>query len=62
VTKEFDQLLAHDLPALNDSLKSKGQQPLSAPPGKVGDKDATGTEIGITAVPGPVAADLRISY
>ena len=28
VTKEFDQLLAQDLPALNDSLKSKGQQPL----------------------------------
>src|SRR5207244_13391165 len=29
VTKQFDQLLAQDLPALNDSLKSKGQQPLS---------------------------------
>ena len=35
VTKEFDQMLAHDLPALNDSLKSKGQQPLSNPPAKV---------------------------
>src|SRR5437868_3459660 len=35
VTKEFDQLLTHDLPALNDSLKSKGQQPIPAPPVKV---------------------------
>jgi len=35
VTKEFDQLLAQDLPALNDSLKSKGQQPIEAPPAKV---------------------------
>jgi hypothetical protein len=34
-TKEFDQLLAQDLPALNDSLKSKGQQPIEAPPAKV---------------------------
>ena len=32
LTKEFDQLLTHDLPALNDSLKAKGQQPLSPPP------------------------------
>ena len=36
VTKQFDQLLAQDLPALNDSLKSKGQQPLSPPAAKVG--------------------------
>src|SRR5947199_5747638 len=36
VTKQFDQLLAQDLPALNDSLKSQGQQPLSPPPAKVG--------------------------
>jgi photosystem II stability/assembly factor-like uncharacterized protein len=35
VTKEFDQLLAQDLPALNDSLKSKGQQPIPAPPAKI---------------------------
>src|SRR6266576_391586 len=35
VTKEFDQLLAQQLPALNDSLKSKGQQPIEAPPAKV---------------------------
>jgi len=31
MTKESDQLLAQDLPALNDSLKSKGQQPIAAP-------------------------------
>jgi len=42
VTKQFDQLLAQDLPALNDSLKSKGQQPLSPPAAtKVGATDAT---------------------
>jgi hypothetical protein len=35
VTKEFDQLLAQDLPALNDSLKAKGQQPIEPPPGKI---------------------------
>jgi hypothetical protein len=35
VTKEFDQLLAQDLPALNDSLKSKGQQPIPTPPAKI---------------------------
>jgi hypothetical protein len=31
VTKQFDQLLAQDLPALNDALKSKGQQLIEAP-------------------------------
>jgi len=35
VTKEFAQLLAQDLPVLNDSLKSKGQQPIEAPPAKI---------------------------
>jgi len=39
VTKEFDQLLAQDLPALNESLKAKGAQPIEAPPGKI---DANG--------------------
>jgi hypothetical protein len=36
VTKQFDQLLAQDLPALNDLLKSKGQEPLATPAAKVG--------------------------
>src|SRR5439155_944290 len=35
VTKEFEQLLNQDLPTLNDSLKSKGQQPIAAPPAKI---------------------------
>ncbi|MEY2543453.1 MAG: hypothetical protein QOE81_914 [Verrucomicrobiota bacterium] len=35
VTKEFDQLLAKDLPSLNDSLKSKGKPAIAAPPAKV---------------------------
>ena len=35
VTKEFEQLLAQDLPGLNESLKAKGQQPIPPPPAKV---------------------------
>jgi hypothetical protein len=35
VTKEFDQLLAQDLPALNESLKAKGQQSIEPPPAKI---------------------------
>ena len=38
VTKEFEQLLAQDLPGLNESLKSKGQQPIQPPPAKVAAK------------------------
>ena len=41
VTKEFEQLLAQDLPALNESLKAKGQQPIPPPPAKVAVNDAT---------------------
>jgi hypothetical protein len=41
VTKEFEQLLAQDLPGLNESLKSKGQQPIPPPPAKVAVNDAT---------------------
>jgi hypothetical protein len=59
LTKEFEQLLAKELPTLNDSLKAKGQQPITPPPDKVavnntafgsgapfagaGDSGATGT-------------------
>ena len=39
VTKEFEQLLAQDLPALNESLKAKGQQPITPPPATVGVND-----------------------
>jgi hypothetical protein len=62
VTKEFDQLLAQDLPALNDSLKSKGQQPLSPPPVKVGVSSSTGGSIGRTAASDLVPANFRLSY
>jgi photosystem II stability/assembly factor-like uncharacterized protein len=39
VTKEFEQLLASELPSLNESLKAKGQQPIPAPPNKVAVND-----------------------
>jgi len=35
VTKDFQQLLAKDLPALNDALKAKGQPMIVAPPEKI---------------------------
>jgi len=62
VTKQFDQLLAQDLPALNDSLKSKGQQPLSPPPAKVGTNSSVDNGIDATGATGSVPADMRISY
>src|SRR5262249_4589672 len=48
VTKQFDQLLAQELPALNESLKSKGQQPIEAKPAKVGANNSTGPSISAT--------------
>jgi hypothetical protein len=62
VTKQFDQLLAQDLPALNDSLKSKGQQPLSPPPAKVGETSSAEGGIRTTGAAGLVPVDFRISY
>jgi hypothetical protein len=41
VTKEFEQLLAQDLPALNESLKSKGQEPVQPPPAKIAANEKT---------------------
>ncbi|HEX8077690.1 MAG TPA: hypothetical protein VF511_07740, partial [Chthoniobacterales bacterium] len=35
VTRDFENLLTKDLPALNDALKAKGKEPLPAPPAKV---------------------------
>ncbi|MEP6685378.1 MAG: sialidase [Verrucomicrobiota bacterium] len=32
ITKEFDQLIAKELPTLNDALKAKGQPPVAPPP------------------------------
>jgi hypothetical protein len=59
VTKQFDQLLAQDLPALNDPLKSKGQQPLSPSAAKVRTNDTAPDSGGDIA---PVPTDFRISY
>jgi photosystem II stability/assembly factor-like uncharacterized protein len=39
VTKDFQQLLAKDLPVLNDALKAKGQPVIAAPPAKVAIND-----------------------
>jgi len=62
MTKQFDQLLAQDLPPLNDSLKSKGQQPLSLPAAKVGASDTTRGSGGASSASATVPADFRISY
>jgi hypothetical protein len=59
-TKEFDQLLAQDLPALNESLKAKGQQPVPAPPAKVGANDATRDSGGAAAITGLLSSDFRL--
>jgi hypothetical protein len=61
VTKEFDQLLAKDLPALNDSLKSKGQQPVSpAPPTKVGVTDPARGSGGAAGITGLLPAEFSL--
>ena len=60
VTKEFDQLLASDLPALNESLKTKGHQPISAPAASVGVNDATRGSGSATAATGLLPADFRL--
>jgi hypothetical protein len=62
VTKQFDQLLAQDLPALNDSLKSKGQQPLSIPAAKVGTSEETYGSGGVAGASSALPTDFRISY
>src|SRR5438445_465807 len=62
VTKEFDELLAQDLAALNDSLKSKGQQPIAPPPTKVGANDATHGSDGTVGASASLPADFQISW
>jgi hypothetical protein len=62
VTKEFDQLLAKDLPALNESLKTKGQQPIPAPSTNVGATDAEDGSGGTSGATAVLPADFRISY
>jgi hypothetical protein len=39
VSKDFDQLLSKDLPALNQSLKGKGKEEVKAPPAKIAVND-----------------------
>jgi hypothetical protein len=61
-TKEAEQLLTQDLPVLNESLKSKGQQPFSPSPAKVGVNSSAGGGIGTTGATGLVPTDFRLSY
>ena len=35
VTRDFEQVVTKDLPALNDALKAKGKEPIPQPPAKV---------------------------
>jgi Sortilin, neurotensin receptor 3, len=35
VTRDFENVVTKDLPALNDALKTKGKEPIPAPPAKV---------------------------
>jgi hypothetical protein len=62
VTKEFEQLLAQDLPTLNESLKAKGQQPIEAPPAKVSANDATHGSAGATTATALLPVDFRLCY
>jgi len=39
VTRDFEQLVAKDLPTLNDALKAKGKEPIPVPPAKVAVND-----------------------
>jgi len=60
VTKEFEQLLAQDLPALNESLKTKGQQPIPSPSAKIARNDANSSSCGATATGALLPADFRL--
>jgi photosystem II stability/assembly factor-like uncharacterized protein len=60
VTKEFEQLVAQDLPALNESLKAKGQQPIPPPPAKVAVNDATNSSGGAPATSALLPVDFRL--
>ena len=62
VTKDFEQLLAQDLPALNESLKSKGQQPISPSSASVGVNDAAPSSGGASVTSPSLPAELRLSY
>ena len=62
-TKEFDQLLAKDLPALNESLKAKEQQAIPAPSPSVGATDVTHGSGGTVGGASPfLPGDFHISH
>jgi photosystem II stability/assembly factor-like uncharacterized protein len=56
-SKEFAGLVAKDLPALNDTLKAKGQSTISPPPEKVAVNDATANFPGGGSVGGQIDHD-----
>jgi hypothetical protein len=60
VTKEFDELLTQDLPALNESLKGKGQQAIEAPAAKVGATDSIRGTGGTAASASLLPAEFRL--
>src|SRR5205809_2266463 len=61
-TKEFEQLLTKDLPGLNESLRTKGQQPIAIPPTKVAVNDtALGSVGGVGRAVGREAPGLDAS-
>jgi hypothetical protein len=53
-------LVAQDLPALNESLKAKGQQSIPPPPAKVAVNDATNSSGGALATSALLPADFRL--
>jgi photosystem II stability/assembly factor-like uncharacterized protein len=53
ITKEFEQLIAKDLPTLNDALKAKGRPAILPPPGKIAMNDQ---------VPGSARATLPANF
>jgi len=62
VTKEFEQLLAQDLPPLNESLKAKGQQPITPPPATVGVNDVKHSSGAATTDSALLPGDFRLLH
>ena len=61
VTKEFEQLLAKELPALNDLLKAKDQQSISPPPPKVAfNENGLGSGVGLNRSGDPEAPGVNV--
>jgi hypothetical protein len=61
VTKEFEQLLAKELPALNDLLKAKGQPSIPPPPRKVAlNENGLGSGMGLNRSGDSEAPDVNM--